>query len=133
MKKIVLYLFATLITMNLTLVAQNQERQRQGGDRPQVDPKSRAEKLAKDLELSDEQKLKVTALYEEQQKTMAEVRDKFKDDQEGRRKEMQTLRKKWDQDLEVIIGKEKFEKMKAMQAEMMKKRSEGRGPNPQNQ
>jgi hypothetical protein len=119
--------------MNLTLVAQNQERQRQGGDRPQVDPKSRAEKLAKDLELSDEQKLKVTTLFEEQKNALAELKDKFKDDQEGRKNAMKELRKKWDKDLEAIIGKEKFEKQKAMLQEQMKKRSEGRGPNPQNQ
>lgn len=116
---------ATFITMNLTLMAQNQEPQKPGGNRQQFDPKARAEKLAKDLELTDEQKAKVTTFYEEQQKTMAELREKFKDDQEGRRKEMQTLRKKWDQDLETIIGKEKFEKYRAMQAEMMKKRQEG--------
>lgn len=124
MKKQIVFLLVALMTVGQFLSAQNQ--QRQGGERPQMNPKERAEHMAKELGLSDEQKAKIQALYEEQVVKMAEIRQQVQNDQEGRRQKMQELREKYDGELEKIIGKENFEKWRKLQQEQMRRLREQR-------
>lgn len=123
MKKQVLFLLVALFTFGATAMAQEQQRQ---GNRQGFDPKSRAEQMAKSLELNDEQKAKVEALFTDQQKQMTELREKMQADREGMRTKMQEMRTKWDGDLEKIIGKEKMEKYRAQQQERMRQRQANR-------
>jgi Spy/CpxP family protein refolding chaperone len=116
MKKQILLLLVAVFAMNFAIVAQNQQKQ---GDKAQVGAKVRAEQMAKDLNLSDDQKQKVQALFEEQQAKMKEMKA-ASTDQNARREEMKGLRKGWDEKLEGIIGKENMEKHKAMMMEKAK-------------
>jgi periplasmic protein CpxP/Spy len=132
MKKQIVFLLFALLTVGQFLSAQNQ--QRPGGDRPQMNPKERAEHMAKELGLSDEQKAKVQSLYEEQVAKMAELRQQAGNDQGARREKMQEMREKYDGELEKIIGKENFEKWRKLQQEHLRQQREQRqGDRPRQQ
>ena len=120
MKKQILLLLVAVFAMNFAIVAQGQSKQ---GDKAQVGAKARAEQMAKDLSLSDDQKQQVQALFEEQQAKMKELKA-APGDQNAKREEMKGLRKGWDEKLESIIGKENMAKHKAM---MMEKAKELKG------
>jgi len=103
---------------------------RQGGDRQQMTPEVRAERLAKQLDLTADQKAQVQALYEKQnadrQKKLAEAKTTGED----MRAKFEAERKAQDAELEKIIGPEKMKKLQDMRAERMKQRGEN-GPRPQ--
>ena len=93
--------------------------------------KERSEKMAKQLNLSDEQKAKVEALFEKQDAKRKEMmakqmekRDAMTQDREARRKEMMEMRNQAvaenDAELETIIGKEKMDEWKKVRDEQQK-------------
>lgn len=128
MKKQVLFLLIALLSISFSAFAQEPQRPGNGGgNRPQMDPKARAEQLAKDLELTDDQKVEVQKFYEQQQEAFKKIREEAGDDRDAARAKMQEFRKKSDVDLEKIIGKEKMEKLRAIQAERWKNREGGNG------
>jgi len=100
------------------------------GNRPQMTPQVRAERLSKQLDLTDAQKAQVQALYEKQnterQKKQAEVQKT----REEMKAQFDAERKAQDIALEKIIGPEKMKKLQDMRAERMKQREEN-GPKPQ--
>ena len=142
MKKYGMLALAFSFILSLAVSAQNQmppqgqgERgprpeMRQGGDRQQMTPQVRAERLAKQLDLTADQQAQVQALYEKQnadrQKKMAEARTSGED----MRAKFEAERKAQDVELEKIIGPEKMKKLQDMRAERMKQRGEN-GPRPQ--
>lgn len=90
-------------------------------------PENRAEYMAKELDLNADEKAKVTALFEQQDKERAEQvaenrakRDELRNTRDARRKEMQDLRTQAvaenDAQLEQIIGKEKLEQWKEIRS-----------------
>lgn len=103
---------------------------RQGGNRMQVTPQMRAENLAKQLDLTADQKSQVQALYEKQnaerEKKMADAKASGGDF----RSKFEAERKAQDDDLAKIIGQEKMKKLQDMRAERMKQRGEN-APKPQ--
>ena len=111
MKKQILLVLIAVLAISFTVSAQNQPRQ---GNRQQVNPKERAEQMAKDLNLTDKQKQQVQTLFEEQQTKMQEIRQAGNTDQDARREEFRTLREEWNKSLEKIIGKENMEKHQKM-------------------
>lgn len=117
MKKQILLLLLAVFAMNITIVAQTQQRQ---GDKTQVNAKARAEQMAKDLSLTDDQKQQVHALFEEQQAKMKELKASGSTDQKANREVLKELRKGWDQKLETIIGTENMAKHRAMLEEKAK-------------
>jgi|GEM_PF-2024578 Spy/CpxP family protein refolding chaperone len=121
MKKQILLMLVAVFAMNIAIVAQDQQK---AGDKPQINAKARAEQMAKDLSLTDDQKQKVQALFEEQQTKMKEMKASAPTDQSARREEMKVLRKGWDEKLEGIIGKENMAKHRAM---MVDKAKEAKG------
>ncbi len=124
MKKQIVFLLVALLVTGQLLTAQNQ--QRPGGDRPQMTPKERAELMAKELGISEEQKIKVQTLFEEQFAKMAEIRQQHQNDPETRRQKMQEIRTKIDGDLEKIIGKEKTEKWRLLLQDQFRQQREQR-------
>lgn len=116
-------LLIALLTLSFSGIAQQQERGERG-NRQDWSPAARAERMAKDLELTADQKVKVQALFEKQQAEMVKLREEGQasTDREARRQQMTELRKKWDADLEKIIGAEKMAKHKAMQEERTRNR-----------
>jgi len=99
---------------------------------PKVTAEKRADKLAKTLALTDEEKGKVQALFEKQdakrEQHMATVK-KVKDEQLA---QMQTERQSVNEDLQKIIGNEKFQKLesfhKDMKGKMQARRDDSKGP-----
>ena len=104
------------------------------GNRPQMTPQMRAERLAKQLELTDTQKAQVQALYEKQDADRQKKQAEVKTTGEDMRAKFEAERKTQDTELEKIIGTEKFQKMQAIRAERMKQRGEnGQRPQQQNE
>ena len=133
MKKYGMLVLAVSFIFSMAVMAQDQMPQRgQGGARPEMrqgnrqmaTPQIRAERLAKELSLTDAEKTQVQALYEKQD---AE-RQKLQADGQKSREEMKTQfdaqRKLMDENLEKIIGAEKMQKYQTLRAERMKQRGE---------
>ena len=136
MKKTVALAMIALFTMSFAMTAQHNSDRDRIGRRTQVEKrwssKNRAESMAKQLELTEEQKAKVEALYEkqdaeraEQLKLQREKREQVMQDRESRREAMEKIRKeaveKNDAELESIIGKEKMEQWKQYRDEVRQK------------
>ena len=133
MKKVVVMTLVAIFTLSCTLEAQNNTRGRRDNRQgPQTErrwtAKDRAEAMAKELELTNEQVSKVEALFEKQDEERAEQvaahraeRQQAVGDREARRQEMQAAREKAvaenDAELEKIIGKEKTEQWKKIREE----------------
>ena len=114
---------------------------KQGGERQQMTPQMRAERLAKQLGLTDEEKTKVQALYEKQNAD----REKFRSEnaslsREQMRAKFDEMRKNEDAEMAKILSPEslkKYQDFRKEQMEKMKQRMEGGGdgqhpPRPQN-
>ncbi|MEA5080731.1 MAG: hypothetical protein VB024_03790 [Dysgonamonadaceae bacterium] len=147
MKKNVLFLLVALLSMSLSVGAQDTVKGRRaenGKDAQRMmgwTAKDRASAMAKQLELTADQTAKVEALFVKQDAKRAEQMEKQKAqrdqavvDREARREEMKILREKEiaanDAELEAIIGKAKMDQWKAMRAErrdQMSKDRPGRG------
>ncbi|MDD3078688.1 MAG: hypothetical protein PHH37_06255 [Paludibacter sp.] len=150
MKKYVMLALTVIFSMSFVLNAQDQRppRGERGpeGKRMEITAKDRAERLAKQLELTEEQKAKVQALYEKQDKKREEMRAEAKEQREKAdksreemREKMEAERKANDTELESIIGKDKMtqlkqireERMKRMQERRSDRRSDDEGPKPE--
>lgn len=141
MKKILVMTLVALFSLTFAAVeAQNNDEGKQAPPQRgmRVTAKERAEQMAKQLDLTAEQKTKVQALLEKQdakrKEQMAQQREdqeKAKQDREKSREEMKALREKEiaqnDAELEAIIGKEKVEQWKQYREDLMKKMRE-KGP-----
>ena len=141
MKKLMYSLLAGLFVFNLSLSAQNGDKARMGGGDRQFSPEQHAERLAKELNLTDAQKKQVAEFYtkqqdvrkkerEEFQKKKADVREENKAEREKFRAEREKIQKEHDVELEKIIGKDKMEQLKKNREERMQKNRENR-PNRQ--
>jgi periplasmic protein CpxP/Spy len=91
------------------------------GEKPQVTPQMRAEKMAEKLKLSDAEKAKVQALFEKQaagmkkhQEEMTKLRSEMKEKREAQHKSDMA-------ELEKIIGTEKFKQLQEMRIEKLQK------------
>jgi len=139
MKKYVMLALALAFTLSFAASAQDQApqgergpRPEMRGDRPQMTPQMRAERLAKQLELTDAQKAQVQALYEKQDADRKNKKVDVQKTREEMKAQFDAERKAQDAELEKIIGTEKFQKMQSIRAERMKQRSEN-GPKPENE
>ncbi len=130
MKKIGLLILACVFMASMSVSAQEQTPQQGNkGERKQVTAQVRAERLAKDLSLTDEQKAKVQAMYEKNDGDFAKLRAEVKGDDPTFRKKMKELRGNQDAELKTIIGDEKYDQMQKMRAERMQKMKEKNGSN----
>ena len=122
MKRLYILLLIGILTLSFTTTAQNRR-----DAQVRWTPENRAEYMAKELNLSADEKAKVIALFEQQDKERAEQvaehrakRDELRNNREARRKEMQELRTQAvaenDAQLEKVIGKEKLEQWKEIRA-----------------
>lgn len=97
---------------------------RQGGDRAQMTPQVRAQRMAKQLDLTADQQAQVQALYEKQnaehQKKQAEVKTTGED----MKAKFEAERKTNDEELAKILGSEKFQKWQSLLAERQQKMKE---------
>ncbi len=87
--------------------------------------KQRVERLSKELNLTDDQKTKVTALFEKDAKEMRDLRDETNRD--TRREKMAAIRKDQDKELKTILTSDQQEKWKQLREEMRQRRQSGAG------
>ncbi len=130
MKKYLMLALATIFTISLSVMAQDptsqgpdgQKKEFKPGERaPMMSPEKRAEMLAKQLNLTDDQKAKVLALYQKQDADRQKKKDEVKKTREEMKAQFEAERKASDEELAKIIGAEKFQKLQAARAEQQKK------------
>ena len=140
MKKYLFLVTALLLTMSMSLSAQNNNRQndsRRNGQMVRTTPQERVDLMAKELNLTADQKTKVLALIEKQDKERLEQIEKQREQRntgvqnsEARREEMRASRlkevEKQNADLEKIIGKEKVAKWNELRAKAREANRAGR-------
>ncbi|MDD4991967.1 MAG: hypothetical protein PHR83_07030 [Paludibacter sp.] len=90
-------------------------------EKPKLSAQKRAGYLAVDLELTDAQRAKVQALYEKQDKAREERQAEVKKMREHEKAKFEAERKANDAEMEKILGAEKFQQLKAKQAERQHK------------
>lgn len=143
MKKHSMFLMAVGMMFCMALSAQDQAPM--GGNRPrqemrqQQTPQVRAERLAKQLGLTDDEKAKVQALYEKQNAEREKMRSEGTQlTREQMRTKMDEMRKSEETEMQKILTPEKFQKFQDLRKEQMEKMrqrmQEGGGdrPAPQN-
>ncbi|WP_215226607.1 DUF4890 domain-containing protein [Echinicola shivajiensis] len=124
MKKI-MFLLAILTAT----VLQSEAQQRQG--RGEMDPEKMAERVAghmeKELELSEDQKKEVYALFLESSKKRMEMRNQEKEEREAAREQMKADREAQQAKLKEILSEEQFAKWEEMQKKMQERMRERGG------
>ncbi len=134
MKKIGILAFVALFTMSISVSAQDTTRQKTTPREMKWTAAQRAEQMAKQLELTAEQKAQVEKVLEKQDAQRAEQMAKareMRENQQANREEMRAERQKQieanDSELEQIIGKEIMDQWKAIRAERMRNMRNGNG------
>ncbi|MBP6609816.1 MAG: hypothetical protein KA206_01870 [Paludibacter sp.] len=110
-------------------VAQQHEKNRPGNqDQKRLTPEQRVERMAQELSLTDAEKAKVLELFKKDEAKVAALRDEIKTQQANGQKDKaetatsaQEMRRAHDNELEKIIGKEKFLKMQTLRNQNMQK------------
>ena len=132
MKKYAMLVLASVFMFSMVVMAQEQtpnqvnKREFRQGDRQRLTPEMRTERLTKDVTLSDEQKVKVQAMYQKQDSIFTKFRAEVSRDNPDFREKMKAMRDAQDAELESIIGTEKFQKQKQLRADRQQKMRETR-------
>ena len=132
MKKYGMLALATIFMFSAAAMAQNptppqnqdhrgEKKEFKHAERPMLSPEKRAEKLAKELELSEAQKADVQALFVKQEAKRHEEMAKIEKLRAEMRTKFEAQRKSNDEALAKIIGKEKFEKLQSLRSERLEK------------
>lgn len=146
MKKHGFFILALGLMLSMGISAQDQAPQGnnngQGQEmrdkmRQQMTPQLRAERMAKQLSLTDEEKAKIQAYYEKQDAEREKMRAAgTKLSREEMRTKMEEQRKAEEAEMQKILSPEKFQKFKDMrqkQMDRMKDRMQNRNAGGENQ
>lgn len=143
MKKHLFLAVALLVTMSMSMPAQNNTNRNAKNKRTEqvtkMSPKERADIMATKLDLTADQKAQVQALMEKQDtervkqvEEQRKQRDIGSQDRDKRREEMRASRMKeieqYNAELEKIIGKEKVAKWNELRKDMRTTNRAGRRP-----
>lgn len=124
-----LFMFSVAVSAQEPTPPQGQRgqmKEMRKGDRPMVTPEKRAGHMAKELGLTDAEKVKVQALFEKQDAKMKQHQAEMGKMREEQKAMFETERKAQDIELEQIIGKEKFQKHESIRAERQEKMKQRR-------
>ncbi len=133
MKKYAFLVLASLFMFSVALSAQEQVRldgmkmmTQKGEIRAQhhqgmITPQMRADKMAKELSLSDAEKAKVKGLIEKQDANRIKMADDVYKMKQELKAKFEAQRKTNESDLQTIIGKDKFQKLITLRTEKMQK------------
>lgn len=144
MKKHGMFLMAIGMMFCMTVSAQDQSSQTDNRPprqemRQQQTPQVRAERLAKQLGLTDDEKAKVQALFEKQNADREKMRSEGANlTREQMRTKMDEMRKSEETEMQKILTPEKFAKYQDLRKEQMEKMKQrmqermGDRPAPQN-
>jgi len=120
MKKYGMLVMASAILFSVAVSGQEQtppqgrksdRKEFKQAERPQVSPEKRAEKMAKELGLTDAEKAKVQALFEKQEAVRVQHQSEVIKLREEHMAKFEAERKAQDAGLVKIIGQEKFQKL----------------------
>jgi periplasmic protein CpxP/Spy len=100
----------------------NNRQERRG---PNV--KQRIERLSNELKLNDDQKAKVTALFEKEAKEGRELREDKNLSRDERREKGRAMRQTVDKEMKTILTPEQLEKYKQLREQMRERRQGGAG------
>ncbi len=90
-------------------------------------PQARVERLATELNLTEDQKTKVLAVFEEDAKKYQALREDTSTPREQRREKMTAIREESDKKLKAILKPDQWEKYQKQMEEMKKKAGERKG------
>lgn len=130
MKKNLILMVGALFLISVASQAQNQKnvsdkegtKKEMRQNAPQrMSAENRAEYWAKELNLTNEEKGKITELFKKQDETRMQQRADMQKSREERQAFMESQRKANDAEMEKIIGKEKFQKYDSIRSERMQK------------
>lgn len=130
MKKNLILMVGALFLISVASHAQNQKnvsdkegtKKEMRQNAPQrMSAENRAEYWAKELNLTNEEKGKITELFKKQDETRMQQRADMQKSREERQAFMENQRKANDAEMEKIIGKEKFQKYDSIRSERMQK------------
>jgi|GEM_PF-322750 len=102
----------------------------QQAKKPQITAKERAERMAKQLELTENEKAQVQALFEKQEAKHDQYREEVKKLKAEQKSKFASERKAQVAELEKIIGKEKAMKLETMRAQRQEKMNQKRMQSP---
>lgn len=130
MKKYVKLALASVFFFSMSVMAQDQiptpanngtQNGMRQGPRQQASAQLRAERMAKDLSLTDAEKAKVQEVYEKNDVLFTKFRSEVSRESPDFREKFKALRDAQDAELEKAIGKEKFQTWQKLQAERRQK------------
>lgn len=135
MKKYGMLALATIFMFSLSVLAQDpaphqdhhgEKKEFKKGEMSMISPEKRAERMAKELELTDAQKTQVQALFEKQEAKRHQEMEKAEKMRAEMKAKFENERKANDEELTKIIGQEKFQKLQAKRTERLEKMKERR-------
>lgn len=118
MKKYALLLMSLVFAFGIQINAQNPN------GKPMPSAEKRAERLAKQLNLTSEQKASVQTVYEKYDADFAKLREEAKTGDKSAREKFKTLREAQENELKEAIGQDKYDQMVKMRTERMEKMKE---------
>ncbi len=129
MKKYVLLVMASFMMFGIAMAQpQTSPKGKMGmknefrnGKMPMMSPQRRSEQMAKVLGLTDEEKVKVQALFEKQAADQKQLQAEVKKTRAEFKAKFESQHKAQDQELQSIIGQEKFNKLQSLRIEHMGK------------
>jgi periplasmic protein CpxP/Spy len=130
MKKYGMLVMALAFMFALSATAQDQmppkgergpKKEFRRGDKPRPTAEMRVDRMAKQLSLTNAEKAKVKALFESQDAKHEKKQAEMKKMREEMKVKFEAERKAQDDELQKIIGAEKFQKLQATRAERFEK------------
>ncbi|NDV47607.1 hypothetical protein D0T49_11165 [Paludibacter sp. 221] len=122
MKKLMLFTLVAFFAGNMAVMSQNHRHHPNNGERTEmkrerISAEQRAERMAKQLELTNDERMKVQALFEKQDKEREKEMAEMQKQREEKQAKAKAKKEKQDAELQKIIGKKKFEQLQARRAE----------------
>ena len=117
MKKLIMLATATAFMFSTTVMAQtsllnkvkDSKEVKQAESNVTASANTRADKIAKDLKLTDAQKTQVTTLFTKQDASIAKLKTETKVGSPEYKTKLATIQKSGDTELQNIVGKDKFQ------------------------
>jgi len=132
---VVVALGSLLVCTNLASAQNTNANKEARRQRRAVSSQARVEALSKQVNLTDEQKPKVTALFDEEIKQMQSLRAEANGDPAKRQEKLRALRQENDKKLKAILTPEQWEKWQEVRTQFRGRRQNGQAapstPKPQ--
>jgi Spy/CpxP family protein refolding chaperone len=124
-------LIAAIALGGLVALCNTATAQDKGGGKRGMSVEERMTRLTEELKLTDEQKPKVKAVIEDENKQMQELRGDTSLSREDRRSKITSMREATNKKLKEILKPDQWDKYEKMQAEMKQKAAEKKGADKQ--